>query len=347
MSLDHYKRIFKKTVDKNILFTVHFDLTYKCNLKCVHCYIVQEEKEELSTEEVKSILDQLAEANTLYLTFSGGEILTRRDFFEVARYTREKGFALRLLTNGTLITPKVADQIKDIQPLSVEISLYATTPSIHEGITKVPGSYNKTIRALKLLKARGVKITIKSLLMKQNVGEFDNLKKMAKDLDSGFVYDITIVPKDNGSKEPLSYRLTEEDLFEFLSSEVPFSNWKPRKISGHERVCGAGLNTLYISPYGQATPCIGIRERIGDLREEPLHKVWKSPLLAKIRAKRIRDLSVCSNCPLLSYCNRCPGVALLEDGNLWGPSTSACIAAKVRKTVYENARISTEKKNTS
>ena len=186
MKLDYYQKIVKKTVDENIPFTVHFDLTYKCNLKCVHCYVTEEkEKKELSTEEVKSIIDQLREANTLYLTFSGGEIFTRKDFFEIASYAREKGFALRLLTNGTLITPKIADKIEKLNPISVRMSLYATDPAVHDAITRSKGSQRKTIKALMLLKERGVKVAINSVLMKENVGEFKRLKTFAQKMDSG------------------------------------------------------------------------------------------------------------------------------------------------------------------
>lgn len=334
MKLDYYQKIVKKTVDENIPFTVHFDLTYKCNLKCVHCYVVQKEREELSTEEIKSILDQLAEANTLCLTFSGGEIFTRKDFFEIAYYAREKGFALRLFTNGTLITPEIADKIKELHPLSVEMSLYGIDPPIHESITKVPGSYAKTIKAFRLLKERGLKTKVKSSLMRENIGEFKKLWAFARELKSRFIFDPTIIPQNSGNQEPLNYRLTEEDLLKFLSSHMHSSKWKPLKLTGEERMCGAGLNNLYISPYGEVYPCLSIRKSCGNLTKQSLSEVWQAPILKELRATKFSDLKECSTCSLSSYCDRCPGLALLEDGDLFGPSQAACTLARARKTTY-------------
>ena len=343
MSLDYYQKIIKKTVDRNIPLTVHFDLTYKCNLKCVHCYVIEERgKKELSAEVIKSIIDQLAEANTLYLTFSGGEIFTRKDFFDIASYAREKDFVLRLLTNGTLITPKIADKIKDLNPISVRMSLYALDPDVHDAITRSKGSQRKTVKALMLLKERGIKVAINSVVMKENVGEFKRLKAFAQEIDSGFVFDLGIIPCDDGSKKPLTHRLTEDDLIDFFSSNSKISKWKPIEIPDDSPLCGAGLNTIYISPYGEVYPCVSIREKCGDLNRQSLSEIWQAPILKKLRATKFSDLKECSTCPLRSYCKHCPGLALLEDGDLFGPSQASCTLARARKTVYENSRKATD-----
>jgi MoaA/NifB/PqqE/SkfB family radical SAM enzyme len=135
------QQIQERAARKKIPFSCHFDLTYHCNLNCVHCYVVKEDRPELNTAEVKSILDQLAAAGTLYLSFSGGEIFTREDFFEIAEYARKLHFALRLLTNGTLIDEETADRIAALNPDLVSISIYSANPEIHDEITSVPGSF--------------------------------------------------------------------------------------------------------------------------------------------------------------------------------------------------------------
>jgi uncharacterized radical SAM superfamily Fe-S cluster-containing enzyme len=90
-----YARILKKTQDRLIPFMVHWELTYRCNLRCPHCYVVpQNSREELTSGEIAHILDVLKERGTLYVIFSGGEILTRKDFFEVAREARKKGTSI-------------------------------------------------------------------------------------------------------------------------------------------------------------------------------------------------------------------------------------------------------------
>ena len=126
-----FELLTKKAAREKIPLVCHFDLTYQCNLNCIHCYVVREDRPELSTSEIKDILGQLAQVGTLYLTFSGGEIFTREDFFQIAEYARKLHFALRLMTNGTLIDEQVADRVAALYPDQVSVSIYSTTPEIH------------------------------------------------------------------------------------------------------------------------------------------------------------------------------------------------------------------------
>jgi radical SAM protein with 4Fe4S-binding SPASM domain len=339
VKIDRYQKIFRKTMNRKIPFTVHWELTNKCNLKCVHCYIVPEpKKKELNFKKMKSILDQLSRQGCLYLVFSGGEIFTRQDFFDIAGYARKKGFALRLLTNGTLINVKAANQIKKISPLSVEMSLYGTSPGIHEAITQTKGSFAQTIQAFKLLKERGIKTVVKSSLMRENLGEFAGLQKLAQKLGANFVYDPTIVARNDRSKDVLRYKLQEGDLKDFFSAQVKLSKREPVEMPDNSRICNAGLNILSISAYGQAYPCVAIRKECGDLSRESFAVVWRSAALSKIRAIRFSDLWKCKGCGLLSYCDRCPGLADLEDDDILGPSTAACQLAKVRQGILEESK---------
>ena len=335
MKQDYYKEIVNKTWKRKIPFTVHWELTNRCNLKCVHCYIVpQKSKKELSKNEIKSILDQLADVGALYLIFSGGEIFLRKDFFDISHYARKKGFALRLLTNGTLITSEIADEIKNIQPLSVEISLYGIDKNVHENITKVPGSYEKTIQAIKFLKEKKIKTVIKCPLMKQNITEFEKLKVFAEKLKIGFVYDIVIVPKDNGSFSPLRYRLTKKQLERFLARNFKFSSKRIKKFKKDEPLCSAGINTVCISSYGDVFPCVGLKKICpGNLRKKSFEQLWNSSVFEKFREITSSDLYKCKSCKLFSYCDRCSGLSLLEDGDLLGCSKVARNIAKVVKLI--------------
>ncbi len=338
--MDHYQEIFKKTFERHIPFTVHWELTGRCNLNCIHCYMIRDsDREELSRDEIGGILDQLAREGCLYLVLSGGEPLMRGDFFEIAHAARNKGFALRLFTNGTLITPEIADKIYDLQPLSVEISIYGMDPSIHDEITAIPESYNKTISALRKLNDRGLRTIIKSPIMKQNRKEFRMLKRFAEELGAGFVYDLIIVTRDDGSKAPLNYRLSDRDLTEFLISEADPEMWKPGKVTidQDDPSCCAGFNTLCISPHGDVYPCVAIKRSAGNLREESLLRILSSENLSKIRSIRFSGLKGCPECQLLPYCNRCMGMALVEDSDIKGPSTAACTMARARRDIIRDA----------
>ena len=335
---DPYARIVKKTMDRLIPFTVHWELTYHCNLQCPHCYIVpHHSRKELSFDQISKILDLLRESGTLYVIFSGGEILTRKDFFDIAGYARKKGFALRLLTNGTLIDERVADQIEQLNPLSVDMSLYGSRPATHDRITVSPGSFERSLRALKLLNERSIRTTIKSLIMKPNAGEFQEMRKFAREIGSQFIYDTIVIPRLDGSMAPCRNLLDGDELYRLLYPEV-----REKEENGNSRQddlsCTAGLNVLSISPYGDAYPCMAFKESGGNLTEDSLYEIQHSPIFSKIRSITLSDLRECKGCKLVRYCNRCPALAWLETGDLLGPSHADCLLARVIKSVTDRKR---------
>ncbi len=262
-----FEQLREEAVQKQIPLVVHFDLTYRCNLHCVHCYLSGGKKQlECSTEEIKNILKQLAEAGALYLTFSGGEIFLRKDLPEIVREARKLHFAVRLLTNGTLIDDEMVDEIAEWHPEMVAFSVYDLNPSVHDGITKNRGSLTKTLNVISALRERNVPIKISSVLMQSNIGGYRRLYNFAKEIGAQFQVDYRITPKTDGSLEPLQYHITESEAKEVLGDPV-FSREDetadPDPIQGYSGVfneipCGAGHMSCYISPYGMITPCVQV-----------------------------------------------------------------------------------------
>lgn len=333
-----YTEIIKKTQDRLIPFTVHWELTYHCNLRCPHCYLSPHHPgNELSTEQIARILDLLREKGTLYVIFSGGEILTRKDFFDIAWYAREKGFALRLLTNGTLIEEGTADQIEELHPLSVEISLYGSKPATHDRFTACPGSFERSLRALRLLRERSIRTAVKTLLMKGNAAEFQGMKKLAQEIGAQFSYDPVILPRLDGSMEPCRNRLDGEELYRVLYSEVE-DKTEDGNTGQDDLSCSAGLNALSISPYGDVYPCMGFKESGGNLTRDSLCEIQHSPVFSTMRSFTLSDLPECRKCELVRYCNRCPALAWLETGDLFGPSGADCLLAHVLKDIIDHKR---------
>ena len=267
------------------------------------------------------------------MTLTGGEIFVREDVFSIARYARRNGFAIRLFTNGTFITPKIADEIKSIKPLEVEISLYGATPDRHEAVTGVLGSYAKTLRAIKLLKERDVRVHVKTSILKDNTDEIDAIRRMVEEMGASFFYDAVIAPRDDGNKSPLACRASLSDLLRIFKEHG--TTFQPKERVPDSLMCNAGKNSICISPYGDVYPCVQIRKPLGNLREKSFREIWtKSELLTQLRAIKLADLPVCSSCGLLPFCTRCPGVALMEEGDILAPSKEACRIARIRKAIY-------------
>ena len=337
-----FELLMEKAVRKKIPLVCHFDLTYQCNLNCIHCYVVTEDHPELSTSEIKAILDQLAKAGTLYLTFSGGEIFTREDFFEIAEYARTLHFALRLLTNGTLIDDQVSDRVAALYPDLVSISIYSTTPEIHDGITFVPGSLARTIRAAKMLKDRKVKLGISCVLMSQNINGYSKVYELAQSIGASFQGDTRVTPRNNGDPFPLRFQINEDDLFRVWTDPIFSSQTRnePEGPHSHEDwgdiLCGASHISSYVSPYGDMCPCVQFPTLCGNLKNEFFEKIWyDSPQMLEVRATLRSRLPICSKCNLMEYCRICPGLAYIEEGDYRVPSKTVCQEAKIIRDIKE------------
>src|SRR5439155_1738778 len=122
--------LFQKTVGPHIPLSVHVDLTMRCNERCIHCYRVIERRPELTTEELKALLEDVARAGTLYLTFSGGEVFLRKDLFELIEHARRLRFDVRLKSNALLITPEKAARLRALAVRQVDISIYSADPAV-------------------------------------------------------------------------------------------------------------------------------------------------------------------------------------------------------------------------
>src|SRR5512138_2689983 len=171
---DLYLELIARSQKKHRLLSIHWEMTYRCNERCTHCYLDVLPAGagvvgELTTAECKRVLDELAAEGVLNVAFTGGEVLLRNDWYEILAYARQLGFALRIFTNATLITPEAADLIASLHPFFVEVSLYALDAATHDDITQVPGSFERTMRGIHLLLDLKVRVKIKTPLMRENV----------------------------------------------------------------------------------------------------------------------------------------------------------------------------------
>jgi MoaA/NifB/PqqE/SkfB family radical SAM enzyme len=163
------------------------EVTRRCNQTCAHCYnnlpLGDQEARgsELTYGEHCRILDEITEAGCLWLLYTGGEIFARRDFLDIYTYAKEKGLLISLFTNGTLITPEIADHLVQWCPFSIEITLYGRTKETHEQITGIPGSYERCMRGIRLLMERGLPLKLKTVAITLNKHEIWDIKRFVEE----------------------------------------------------------------------------------------------------------------------------------------------------------------------
>lgn len=325
--------------------TVTFQVTDRCNYECVHCFQEHREqavakRDELSTAEVIRILDELAAAGVLFLTIMGGEVFVRRDADDILAAAHERGFALKLLTTGHHVHDRRADFLATLRPLQAELSLYAASHGVHEQITRSPGSWERTVAAARRLIERKVPVVLKAPMMEVNVDDAERLATLAHELGAEYSFDPKITAMETGEQAPTSLRMKAEALRRFYAgpmksylAETYAAGTPAGDVAGdgdglrplHHTPCRAGQQSVSITPYGDVWPCNALPVPCGNLREQSFASIWTgSAELAEVRDLRWAKLSECNACALRGYCQRCHGMALVEQGEMRGPSLEAC-----------------------
>jgi MoaA/NifB/PqqE/SkfB family radical SAM enzyme len=299
------------------------ELTYGCNLRCVHCYNpTHQAKDELATAQIKALIDQLASAGCLELLFTGGEIFMRRDLFEIMAYAKGKGFSITLLTNATLITPERADRIQALRPHRVEISIYGATQEAYERVTRISGSFQAFLTGVQLLRERAVPLLVKMPVMTLNQHEVLQAKALVEGWGVKFMYCTEIFPRVDGSLEPLQYRLAPGEVVHLDETIVGSRRW--RAEGGGEQgeccqageglfTCMCGKNSLAVTPYGRMNLCVSLPTPQYDFQSGTVSEGWRT-LVEFVDGANAKpgEAYECPTCPVQGHCRQGPMNAWLE-----------------------------------
>lgn len=322
-----------KALAKNVPLSVQMDLTYRCNERCGHCYLDHDDHGEMTTAEIKGVIDELADAGVFVLTFSGGEILLRKDFFEILEYARiERQFCVKLKTNAIMIREREAARLREIGVESIQISIYSHRPEVHDAITLVPGSLKRSLDAARFLKSQGLRVIFANVLMAQNLEDYQGVRALGADLGVECTLDPTVTPMMDGDRSILRLGVDHgalRDVFrdqglvgdvdEFCAIPDPADENSLAALP-----CSASHTSCYISPYGDVFPCVQFPLPTGNVRKQRFLDIWRhSDRMNEVRSIRLKDLTTCPSCSHVGSCTRCPGLAFME-GNMRGPSSQDC-----------------------
>ena len=304
------ERLNKQLLNERIPISGSIELTFRCNLRCVHCYcnLPLNDREaidtELKTEEVYRIFDQIAETGCLWLLITGGEPLLRKDFLDIYTYAKKKGFIPTLFTNGTLLTPEIADALVEWPPFQVEITLYGAIEETYEKITGIPGSFKRCQKGIDLLLERNIPLDLKTMAMTVNQEEIQTMKKYADDLGVSFRVDPLVNARLDGSKRPCKVRLSPEEVVRLdLDDEPKKEKWQEHYQKSKKKfpsdklfICGAGLSMFHIDPYGRMSVCEMSRFQRYDLRQGSFEEGW-SEFIPQVLALKPDDPDTLARCP--------------------------------------------------
>lgn len=340
--------IRQECMEKHRLFSVSLELTYRCSEKCIHCYIDdtpgyhQKQQQELSLEDYRLILDQLRNMGCMQVLLTGGEVCMRKDFLDIAEYAVEKGFVVDIYTNGISMTDDQFDRLTSLPLNSVSFSLYGGTAEVHDRITRVPGSFEKTVYRMMMTKCAGMETYIKTVVMKDNAEDYENLMKLGKRLKIRVASSLMITPTHMGrSADP--FRLNDIDGYtQILNTEFHYQPFEEGQFAGERTedspVCGCGQYILSINPYGDVYPCVAMPVKLGNVKKDRLSDIWEnSPKLREIRNIRFYNLSdQCATCDYKNSCSVCMGNAYLENHGTIAPTRESCMIARAYSACSRN-----------
>ncbi|MCP1715583.1 radical SAM protein with 4Fe4S-binding SPASM domain [Methanocalculus alkaliphilus] len=317
---------------------IFWNLTNACNLQCIHCYSGSDmaDENELSTDEARRVIDDLAVAGVPLILFTGGEPLLRHDIFELAGYAREKGLSIALSSNGTLIDATCARRIKESGISYVGISLDGADAATHNRFRGSDDAFERTTAAFAHCLDAGLRCGVRVTLTRENLGELEPLIDLAADLGASRFCLYWLVPTGRGidgydrlqldggqviDALNLLYRKAKEidpaemefltvdapqDAIHLLASmrrdESPDLPDAERLVASLNGGCSAGTKVANIDHLGDIYPCQFARSetfRIGNIRKTPFAAIWDddtNPVLRLFRTPPAAYTGRCGSC---------------------------------------------------
>jgi radical SAM protein with 4Fe4S-binding SPASM domain len=353
-------------------FLVVWDFTHKCNLSCKHCYSNSgaTHEAELSTEEALDVVDQLADFGVTALAFSGGEPLSRKDFFEVATHAAKRGLYVSVATNGTLLTKENVKRLKQAKINYVEVSIDGATAQTHDSFRGVPGAFDKAVAGLKTCVEADLCVCIATTATKSNLAEISGILDLAEEIGAERFTYFNFIPTGRG-KEHYDQDLSPEErekLMRYLldrmakgykvtilttapqlarvalqcqgpGDEATMSMAHMQTVKVSKKAvpladfiggCGAGRLYCSLSPQGDVHPCVFFPVNVGNLKKDKFGDVWLNSKLFNAFRNRENLKGACGTCSYKYICGGCRARASAYHDDVFS-SDPGCILAKESK----------------
>jgi radical SAM protein with 4Fe4S-binding SPASM domain len=332
------------------------ELTERCNNNCQHCFINLPEGDksarsrELTTDEIKKILNEAVSLGCMSVRFTGGEPLLREDFEELYLFARRIGLKVMLFTNATLINEHLVGLFLRVPPLEkIEITVYGMHKESYDLATRTKGSFEKAWRGINLLLTHGIPFVVKGAILPSNKDELDEFESWYKtipwmDKPAGYsmFFDLRCHKEEDRNELIRKVRLTPEEGLKILSRDRRVYLEEMKRFcskfmhpSGEKLIsCGSGVGSGSVNAYGFFQPCLMLRhpDTLYDLKKGTLEDALKNffPKLRELKAKDPAYLSRCARCFLKGLCEQCPAKSWSEYGTMDKPVDYCCEVAHVQ-----------------
>lgn len=338
---EYLDRFYGRVARERIPISGSIELTRRCTWRCRHCYAgpspAAARSGELAAAEWRRILDEITEAGCLHLLLTGGDPLCHEGFSEIYRHAKRQGMLVTLFTNGALLTPHILELFSDLPPQGVEITIYGASAAVHEAVTGVEGSFDRSLGAIRALLERQLPVRLKTMHMRLNQHELPAMARLADRLGVKFRFDAALFPRFDGDRTPLQWRV---DPAEAVAAEFNDPRLAASWAAFHRRAknfvpfeglyqCAAGRTSFHIDPAGRLSPCLMMRQLSFDLRRGAFRTGWDR-VMSRLEEFPAGDAYRCLDCSIRVFCDFCPAFFALESGAADQPCDYLCETGHLR-----------------
>jgi radical SAM protein with 4Fe4S-binding SPASM domain len=340
-----------------LISSLQFELSSRCNERCIHCYIPNDKKKQgfdMPVEKVKSILDEFASMGGIHVTLSGGEAFLHNNLLDIVEYCRKKDLMISILSNLISLKDEQIPALKEANLSLIQVSLYSMNPEIHDFITTVKGSFEKTKGAIEKLVAADIPVQISCPIMKANRHGYDRVLEYAKSLKIKAQTDYIMMARADLDTSNLANRLSLEETEELLRDiiehdtqykdetleQIPISDQIKFDLERYKKqpVCGVGYDNCCITANGDVYPCAGWQDYVlGNVYKQSLQEIWeKNERVKALRKITQSSFPQCLECEARDYCSRCLVRNYNEsNGNMFAVNHHFCDVAFLNKKIVE------------
>jgi len=336
-----------RIMEQATLRMIAWEVTRSCNLSCVHCRAAAERGPypgELSTDECKRLLREVASFARPTIILTGGEPLMRADIFDIASYGSEMGLRMVMAPNGTLVTPEAARRLVEVGIQRISISLDAASEAEHDAFRGVPGAFQGAISGIRAAREAGLPFQINSTITRLNLDQMEGILRMAVEMGAAALHIFLLVPTGR-AEEMKDQELSPEDYEKTLHwfydqrGRVPLAlkatcaphyyrilRQRARQagksvtredygLDAVTRGCLGGISFCFISHMGKVQPCGYLELDCGNVLREGIQRVWEESVIFQ----KLRDVDgyegKCGYCEYRQVCGGCRARAYAITGN--------------------------------
>ncbi len=336
---EQFSKMQKYYTESKKPFKFFIEITYNCNLKCKHCYRSEDIQEGhtnpvyLKKDRVLTLLDEMENMGAVEVIFTGGEPFLHPDIYEILDYASKKNLVVTVLSNGNfLANPLNVKKLERLNLFDIRVSIYGDKDR-HDKMTKIKGSHDRSVQALKNIKEILGIGTAAFVVTKENYDDLESVINKFKELDINIALNSSITPTAKGSLDPCTLRISPDQYFEMVEKyDLPLTG----------TTCTAGISRFRINPDGEVNPCELIPGYcFGNIYKNSLSEIMDSSI-----RKGFIDMMevefeehVCNTCSSRTECNFCPALFFQENNSFKVPSEYLCKTTEKKHKILEKRGI--------